>query len=109
MLTLNRTISFVAISALLTLVGCGGEPTSGPTGPTPADRANSLEASEHAPPSTFYRQHNLVSDGAGQADLVDPDLVNAACLASRGASPCWAWDIAASLVTPCSSYTCSRL
>src|SRR5881396_2467298 len=92
MLTLNRTISFVAISALLTLVGCGGEPTSGPTGPTPADRLNSLEASKHAPPSTFYRQHNLVSDGAVPADLVDPDLVNAWGLVSSGTSPWWVSD-----------------
>src|SRR5213596_1161852 len=99
MLTLNRTISFVAISALLTLVGCGGEPTSGPTGPTPADRLNSLEASKHAPPSTFYRQHNLVSDGAVPADLVDPDLVNAWGLVASATSPWWVADNGTDLST----------
>jgi len=109
MLTLNRTISFVAISALLTLVGCGGEPTSGPTGPTPADRLNSLEASKHAPPSTFYRQHNLVSDGAVQADLVDPDLVNAWGLVSSGTSPWWVSDNGTAVATLYNGNTGAKL
>src|SRR5205809_2855790 len=109
MLTLNRTISFVAISALLTLVGCGGEPTSGPTGPTPADRLNSLEASKHAQPSTFYRQHNLVSDGAVQADLVDPDLVNAWGLVSSGTSPWWVSDNGTAVATLYNGNTGAKL
>ena len=109
MLTLNRTISFVAISALLTLVGCGGEPTSGPTGPTPADRLNSLEASKHAQPSTFYRQHNLVSDGAVPADLVDPDLVNAWGLVSSGTSPWWVSDNGTAVATLYNGNTGAKL
>jgi uncharacterized protein (TIGR03118 family) len=37
----------------------------------------------------FYTQHNLVSDGAVAADLVDPSLVNAWGLVSSATSPWW--------------------
>ncbi|HYT73717.1 MAG TPA: TIGR03118 family protein, partial [Vicinamibacterales bacterium] len=37
----------------------------------------------------FYAQHNLVSDGAVPADLVDPNLVNAWGLTASGTSPFW--------------------
>jgi uncharacterized protein (TIGR03118 family) len=37
----------------------------------------------------FYVQHNLVSDGAVPADLVDPDLVNAWGLVASATSPWW--------------------
>lgn len=37
----------------------------------------------------FYVQHNLVSDGAVPADLIDPDLVNAWGLTSSPTSPWW--------------------
>ncbi len=37
----------------------------------------------------FYSQHNLVSDGAVPADLVDPSLVNAWGLVSSSTSPWW--------------------
>jgi len=37
----------------------------------------------------FYTQHNLVSDGAVPADLVDPSLVNAWGLVSSATSPWW--------------------
>jgi uncharacterized protein (TIGR03118 family) len=40
----------------------------------------------------FYKQHNLVSDGAIQADIVDPDLVNAWGLAASATSPWWVAD-----------------
>jgi len=40
----------------------------------------------------FYAQHNLVSDGAVPADLVDPNLVNAWGLASSPTSPWWISD-----------------
>ncbi len=40
----------------------------------------------------FYAQHNLVSDGAVSADLVDPDLVNAWGLAASTTSPWWVAD-----------------
>src|SRR5437867_2275234 len=42
--------------------------------------------------SGFYQQHNLVSDGAVPADLVDPNLVNAWGLASGPTSPWWISD-----------------
>ena len=44
------------------------------------------------PASRFYQQHNLVSDGAVPADLVDPNLVNAWGLASGPTSPWWISD-----------------
>ena len=40
----------------------------------------------------FYAQHNLVSDGAVPADLVDPNLVNAWGLAAGPATPWWVSD-----------------
>lgn len=40
----------------------------------------------------FYAQHNLVSDGAVSADLVDPSLVNAWGLVSSPTSPWWVSD-----------------
>src|SRR5204863_10020841 len=39
-----------------------------------------------------YTQHNLVSDGAIAADLVDPDLVNAWGLTASATSPWWIAD-----------------
>ncbi len=40
----------------------------------------------------FYTQHNLVSDGAVPADLVDPNLINAWGLVSSPTSPWWISD-----------------
>ncbi len=40
----------------------------------------------------FYTQHNLVSDGAVPADLVDPNMVNAWGLVSAPTSPWWISD-----------------
>ena len=40
----------------------------------------------------FYAQHNLVSDGAVPADLVDPNLVNAWGLVSGPTTPWWISD-----------------
>ncbi len=40
----------------------------------------------------FYAQHNLLSDGAVPADLVDPNLVNAWGLVSSPTSPWWIAD-----------------
>src|SRR5205807_8920145 len=40
----------------------------------------------------FYEQHNLVSDGAVSADLVDAALVNAWGLAASSTSPWWVAD-----------------
>src|SRR5438132_38695 len=50
----------------------------------------SRQAGPAAPPaSRFYQQHNLVSDGAVPADLVDANLVNAWGLVSGPATPWW--------------------
>ena len=40
----------------------------------------------------FYTQHNLLSDGAVPADLIDPNLVNARGLVSSPTSPWWISD-----------------
>src|SRR5437016_13104656 len=45
---------------------------------------------QHATP--FYEQHNLVSDGAVPADLVDAALVNAWGLVASATSPWWVAD-----------------
>src|SRR5439155_25010757 len=42
--------------------------------------------------SLFYEQHNLVSDGAVPADLVDAALVNAWGLVASATSPWWIAD-----------------
>ena len=47
----------------------------------------------------FYTQHNLVSDGAVTADLVDPSLVNSWGLASSSTSPWWVADNGSGLST----------
>jgi len=53
----------------------------------------SLQGKPAAPPaSRFYQQHNLLSDGAVPADLVDPNLVNAWGLVSGPATPWWISD-----------------
>jgi uncharacterized protein (TIGR03118 family) len=44
------------------------------------------------PSAGRYKQHNLVSDQAGQADLRDPDLVNAWGLAFGPSTPAWVAD-----------------
>jgi uncharacterized protein (TIGR03118 family) len=49
---------------------------------TPADAA----------PKNTYVPHNLVSDQAGRADHVDPNLTNAWGLAARAGSPWWVAD-----------------
>src|SRR3989475_7161138 len=49
--------------------------------------------------SPFYEQHNLVSDGAVPADLVDAGLVNAWGLVASATSPWWVADNGADLST----------
>src|SRR5207248_2430613 len=39
-----------------------------------------------------YKQHNLVSDQAGKADVRDPDLVNAWGLSFGPSTPAWVSD-----------------
>src|SRR6266496_1587667 len=47
----------------------------------------------------FYSQHNLVSDGAVPADLVDASLVNAWGLTASATSPWWVADNGTGLST----------
>src|ERR1041385_3466866 len=77
--------ALLAVPALLFLLGCGNDPTTPRTiAPIQADRA--------AAGARFYAQHNLVSDGAVSADLVDTALVNAWGLVSSATSPWWVAD-----------------
>ena len=85
----HRTISFFTASALLMLLGCSGEKT---TGPVSAARVDQLTAGLAGAQSPFYKQHSLVSDGAVPADLVDPSLVNAWGLVASSTSPWWVSD-----------------
>jgi uncharacterized protein (TIGR03118 family) len=61
--------------------------------------ALAVAAQAGAAPSSGYAIHNLVSDQAGLADRVDPDLVNAWGLASRVDSPWWVANNATSQAT----------
>src|SRR5438132_10482925 len=74
----------VAVLGALSLA-CAGERSTAPPLTSPAF---SLQAA----PSQFYDQHNLVSDGAVSADLVDPALVNAWGLVASATSPWWVAD-----------------
>ena len=83
-----RTISFFTASALLMLLGCSEKTT----GPVSAARVDQLAAGLAGAQSPFYKQHNLASDGAVPADLVDPSLVNAWGLVASSTSPWWVSD-----------------
>src|SRR2546426_9098750 len=74
----------LAIFGLLSL-GCVGERSVAP--PLP-----SVSLSLQSAPSRFYEQHNVVSDGAVPADLVDAALVNAWGLVASATSPWWIAD-----------------
>src|SRR5207253_11392493 len=74
------------------LLACGGERSIAP--PLP-----SASFSLQSAPSRFYEQHNLVSDGAVPADLVDAALVNAWGLVASATSPWWVADNGADLST----------
>src|SRR3989449_6731987 len=69
----------VAVLGAMSLA-CAGERSTAPPLTSPAF---SLQAA----PSQFYEQHNLVSDGAVSADLVDLALVNAWGLVASATSP----------------------
>ncbi len=58
-----------------------------------------LLAASRPAAAQFYAQHNLVSDGAVPADLVDPELVNAWGLVSGPTTPWWVSDNGAGLST----------
>jgi len=88
---LHRTISFFTAPALLLLLGCSGEQTTAPMSATSID-ASAASAVLAGLASPFYKQHNLVSDGAVPADLLDPNLVNAWGLVASATSPWWVSD-----------------
>ena len=81
----------LAIFALLSLA-CVAERSIAPS-------LTSASFSLQSAPSRFYEQHNLVSDGAVPADLVDAALVNAWGLVASGTSPWWVADNGADLST----------
>src|SRR5216117_1801444 len=74
----------IAVLGALSLA-CAGERSTAPPLTSPS-------FSLQAPPSPFYEQHNLVSDGAVPADLVDAGLVNAWGLVASATSPWWVND-----------------
>src|SRR3989454_4266946 len=74
----------LALIGLLSLA-CAGERSVAPP-------LTSVSLSLQSAPSRFYEQHNLVSDGAVLADLVDPALVNAWGLVASATSPWWIAD-----------------
>jgi len=57
----------------------------------------------------YYAQHNLVSDGAVPADLVDPALVNAWGLVASATSPWWVADNGTGLSTLYNGNTGAKL
>src|SRR6266571_133494 len=81
----------LAIIGLLSLA-CAGERSVAPP-------LTSVSLSVQSAPSRFYEQHNLVSDGAVPADLVDPALVNAWGLVASATSPWWVADNGTGLST----------
>jgi len=81
----------LAIFGLLSLA-CVAERSIAPS-------LTSASFSLQSAPSRFYEQHNLVSDGAVAADLVDAALVNAWGLVASGTSPWWVADNGADLST----------
>src|SRR5437867_5166931 len=82
----------VAMLGALSLACDAGERSTAPSLTSPS-------FSLRAGPLSFYEQHNLVSDGAVPADLVDAALVNAWGLVASGTSPWWVADNGADLST----------
>src|SRR5882724_2642219 len=85
---LGAHVAFLGAMSL----ACAGERSTAPPLTSPSF---SLQAA----PSRFYEQHNLVSDGAVSADLVDPALVNAWGLVASATSPWWVADNGTGLST----------
>src|SRR3989442_9035533 len=78
-------------------LACAGEPSPAPSLPPPSFSLQGEAAARAAAP--FYQQHNLVSDGAVPADLVDAALVNAWGLVASATSPWWVADNGTGLST----------
>src|SRR2546425_693669 len=88
-----RRILGAPLAALGALsLACAGERSTAPPLTSPSF---SLQPAA----SPFYQQHNLVSDGAVPADLVDAGLVNAWGLVASATSPWWVADNGAGLST----------
>src|SRR5207244_12932897 len=85
---LGAHVAFLGAMSL----ACAGERSTTPPLTSPS-------FSIQAAPSGFYEQHNLVSDGAVSADLVDPALVNAWGLVASATSPWWVADNGTGLST----------
>jgi len=91
----------LAIFGLLSLA-CVAERSIAPS-------LTSASFSLQSAPSRFYEQHNLVSDGAVPADLVDAALVNAWGLVASATSPWWIADNGADLSTLYNGNTGAKL
>src|SRR5262249_53233976 len=83
-------------------LACAGERS---TAPPLAAPVFSLQSA----PSRFYAQHNIASDGAVPADLLDPDLVNAWGLVASATSPWWIADNGTDLSTLYNGNTGAKL
>src|SRR5437016_9562293 len=92
----------VAVLGALSLACDAGERSTAPSLSSPS-------FSLRAGPSPFYEQHNLVSDGAVPADLVDPALVNAWGLVASATSPWWIADNGADVSTLYNGNTGAKL
>jgi len=88
-------------------LACAGERSVAPPLTAPAFSLQS--ASLQSAPSQFYAQHNLVSDGAVPADLVDAALVNAWGLVASATSPWWIADNGTGLSTLYNGNTGAKL
>ncbi len=92
MVTRRLLWASVAVLGALSLACDGGERSTAPSLTSPS-------FSVRAAPSQFYEQHNLVSDGAVPAGLVDAALVNAWGLVASATSPWWVADNGTGLST----------
>src|SRR2546427_5334120 len=92
----------VAVLGALSLACDAGERSTAPPLTSPS-------ASLQSAPSQFYEQHNLVSDGAVPADLVDVALVNAWGLVASATSPWWIADNGTGLSTLYNGNTGAKL
>jgi len=91
----------LAIFVVLSL-GCLGDRSVAP-------QLTSASFSLQSAPSQFYEQHNLVSDGAVPADVLDPTLVNAWGLVASATSPWWIADNGADVSTLYNGNTGAKL
>lgn len=96
-------LTLVALGALS--LACAQEKSTGP-GMSPE---MSLQANNPPPSARFYVQHNIASDLPGEADFLDPDLVNGWGLVSSATSPFWIADNGTDLSTLYNGNTGAKL